>query len=224
MPPQLSVLGIGIRGALQFWAVSYKVSKLTNIYTGYMMKYCHLVLLLLVLLAAGCVQLNQAQTGAQVDKQTQLAISAVRDLPNSFAKGDAFTIVPTFVDSSVINTEQTAIYQAYGEAIASALQLAGYQQSANEQSDFTVVYGLALQQDLSDTAISENLGVLPGLSSAERLEKGSFLIYIEDSVTNQRIWRGAVQGFVHQDFSRAQREQRAVTIVNSVLSSFLNEK
>lgn len=188
------------------------------------MKYCHLVLLLLVLLAAGCVQLNQAQTGAQVDKQTQLAISAVRDLPNSFAKGDAFTIVPTFVDSSVINTEQTAIYQAYGEAIASALQLAGYQQSANEQSDFTVVYGLALQQDLSDTAISENLGVLPGLSSAERLEKGSFLIYIEDSVTNQRIWRGAVQGFVHQDFSRAQREQRAVTIVNSVLSSFLNEK
>lgn len=203
------------------------------------MKYCHLVLLLLVLLTAGCVQINDAQTPMQADKQAQLAISAVRDLPNSFAKGSTFTVVPKFVDAEPAGAEQAAIYRAYGGAITNALELAGYQQSAtkradtklsgklqveNVQADFSVVYGLALQDDLSDAVISEKFGVLPDLSSAERLEKGSFLIYIEDSVTNQRIWRGAVQGFVHQDFSQAQREQRAVTIVNSVLSSFLNEK
>ena len=213
------------------------------------MKYCHLVLLLLVLLTAGCVQINDAQTSVKADKQAQLAISAVRDLPNSFAKGSTFTVVPKFVDAEPAGSEQAAIYRAYGGAITNALELADYQQSAtkradtelsgklqvenvqaenvqaeNVQADFSVVYGLALQDDLSDSVISEKFGVLPGLSSAERLEKGSFLIYIEDSVTNQRIWRGAVQGFVHQDFSQAQREQRAVTIVNSVLSSFLNEK
>ena len=208
------------------------------------MKYYHLVLLLLVLLTASCVQINDAQTSLQADKQAQLVISAVRDLPNSFAKGSTFTVVPKFADIKPTGAEQAAIYQAYGEAITNALELAGYQQSTtkradtelsgsiqvenvkaeNVQADFSVVYGLALQDDLSDSVISEKFGVLPDLSSAERLEKGSFLIYIEDSVTNQRIWRGAVQGFVNQDFSQAQREQRTVTIVNSVLSSFFNEK
>ncbi|WP_258872169.1 DUF4136 domain-containing protein [Thalassotalea euphylliae] len=162
-------------------------------------------------------------------KQSQLAISSVRDMPISYAKGAKFSLSPKFINASFSQAEQASIYESYSKAVNQALLAAGYQPSNNQpsnnqQAEFTVVFGLALQQDLPDSKISEEFGVLPGLSSAERLEKGSFLIYIEDNITNQRIWRGAVQGFVHQDFSPAQREQRAVTVVNSVLSSFLSMK
>ncbi|WP_448553652.1 DUF4136 domain-containing protein [Thalassotalea montiporae] len=188
-----------------------------------MNKLCYPLMLFCTLLVSACVQTVQPTDKDQV-RQSQLAISSVRDMPISYAKGAKFSLSPKFINASFSQAEQASIYESYSKAINQALLAAGYQPSDNGQGEFTVVYGLALQQDLPDSKISEEFGVLPGLSSAERLEKGSFLIYIEDNITNQRIWRGAVQGFVHQDFSPAQREQRAVTVVNSVLSSFLSMK
>jgi len=59
-----------------------------------------------------------------------------------------------------------------------------------------------------------------GVINSEGLDKGSFLIYIEDVATGQKVWRGAAQGFVHDDLNEGQRQQRAADIVANVMKQF----
>ena len=77
-----------------------------------------------------------------------------------------------------------------------------------------------LSKDLSDENISEKFGVTPGLSENAKLEKGSFLMYVEDANSKQRVWRGAVQGFVQENFSSAERKERTEDVVKMILAQF----
>jgi len=58
------------------------------------------------------------------------------------------------------------------------------------------------------------------LPEKSNLKKGSFLIYIEDAITGQRVWRGIAQGFVHNKLTPEQRRQRTATVVANVMTQF----
>jgi hypothetical protein len=48
------------------------------------------------------------------------------------------------------------------------------------------------------------------------------LLYVEDANSNQSVWRGAVQGFVQEDFNSVERKERTEAIVKMILIQFLN--
>lgn len=166
----------------------------------------------------GCVQVPQEQTRTK----TQLAISSVRDLPVTYPQGSTFSLAPKYVEETSLKAEQTqTVYKLYANAIIQNLAEHNFTKSSESSSvDFYVGFGIALASDLSDTTINEKFGVTPGLPQSEGLEKGSFLIYIEDRQTGKKVWRGAAQGFVHKELNDEQRQQRAGDIVANVMKQF----
>ena len=180
------------------------------------MKKLFLMLTLTALLCA-CVQTPTKRDNNEV---SQLAVTSVWDFSRNYPKGAKFSIYPTYVkESSIAGEQQDAIYSFYGRAIKEELIKNGYQ-FVNEGADFMVNYGIALTQDLSDENINYKFGISPGLPEQDGLQKGSFLIAVEAGDSKVRVWRGAVQGFVQEDFSVKQREERIQKIVHMVLSQF----
>lgn len=176
------------------------------------------VVLLSSLVIMGCVQV----TPEYKPNNNQLAISSVRDLPISYPKGSLFSLSPKYVKETSLKAEQTqAIYQLYSMAIVNNLTTNGYiNVQAMQKPAFYVGFGIALSDDLSDEKISDKFGVTPGLPEKSDLNKGSFLIYIEDAVTGQRVWRGIAQGFANAKLTTEQRQERATTIVANVMTQF----
>ena len=170
------------------------------------------------LFVSACVTVPQAP---QVNKN-QLAISSVRDIPISYSQGSTFSLAPKYVKETSLKAEQTqAVYKLYADAIIADLMKHGFYNTKNaNNSAFYVGFGIALASDLSDKAINDKFGVTPGLPSNDELKKGSFLIYIEDARTGKKVWRGAAQGFSHEDKSETQRAQRTAAIVNRVMKQF----
>lgn len=170
------------------------------------------------LFVSACVTVPQEP---QVNKN-QLAISSVRDIPISYSQGSQFSLAPKYVEETSLKEEQTqSVYKLYADAIVADLNSHGFKNtdSANN-SAFHVGFGIALASDLSDKTINEKFGITPGLPSNGSLKKGSFLIYIEDARTGKKVWRGAVQGFAHEDINETEREQRAAAIVSRVMKQF----
>jgi Domain of unknown function (DUF4136) len=170
------------------------------------------------LFVSACVTVPQEK---QVNKN-QLAISSVRDIPISYAPGSQFSLAPKYVKETSLKPEQTqAVYKLYANAIITDLKKHGYKNTEDASSSvFHVGFGIALASDLSDKDINDKFGITPGLPSNDELKKGSFLIYIEDALTGKKVWRGAVQGFAHEDMSETEREQRTATVVNRVMKQF----
>lgn len=157
----------------------------------------------------------------QVNKN-QLAISSVRDIPISYSPGSQFSLALKNVAETSLKPEQTqAVYKLYAGAIIAELNHHGFKHTADAtNSAFYVGFGVALASDLSDETINKEFGIIPGLPGNDDLKKGSFLIYIEDARTGKKVWRGAVQGFVHEDAKEAEREQRTAAIVSRVMKQF----
>lgn len=166
----------------------------------------------------GCVQV----TPEQQRNSNQLAISSVRDLPVSYPRGSVFSLSPKYVKETSLKAEQTqTIYHLYSKVIANDLTKNGYiQGKVIQDAVFYVGFGVALSNDFSDEKINKRFGVTPGLPEKVDLKKGSFLIYIEDAVTGQRVWRGIAQGFANIGLTPEQRHQRASAIVASVMKQF----
>lgn len=164
----------------------------------------------------GCVQMVPEYNN------NQLAISSVRDLPISYPKGSLFLLSPKYVIETSLKAEQTqAIYQIYSKAIVSDLTKNGYMNGqAMQKTAFYVGFGIALSDDFSDEKINKKFGVTPGLPEKADVKKGSFLIYIEDAITGQRVWRGIAQGFANNQLTPEQRQQRATKIVANVMKQF----
>lgn len=170
------------------------------------------------LFVSACVTVPQ-QTYAN---KNQLAISSVRDIPISYSQGSLFSLAPKYVKETSLKAEQTqVIYKLYADAIIADLNSHGFK-STDETKNvaFHVSFGIALASDLSDTMINDKFGITPGLPNNEALKKGSFLVYIEDACTEKKEWRGATQGFAHQDSNEAQRTQRTESIVSRVMKQF----
>ncbi|MBL4899243.1 MAG: DUF4136 domain-containing protein [Colwellia sp.] len=176
------------------------------------------IILLSSWVVIGCVQV----TPEQQQNNTQLAISSVRDLPVSYSPGSLFSLVPKYAKETSLTAEQTqAIYHFYSKALTADLISNGYiKRQTMQQAAFYVGFGIVLSDDLSDDKISEQFGVTPGLSEKSELMKGSFLIYIEDAVTGQKVWRGIAQGFANTELTSKQRQQRTAKIVANVMKQF----
>lgn len=170
------------------------------------------------LFIGACVTVPQEPT---VNK-SQLAISSVRDIPVSYPQGSLFSLAPKYVKETSLKTEQTQlIYKSYADAIIADLTAHGFKHTDQSgAAEFYVGFGIALTSDLSDQAISEKFGITPGLPSNDELKKGSFLIYIEDSQASKKVWRGAAQGFAHEDINEKEREKRTAGIVSRVMNQF----
>ncbi|PKI14085.1 DUF4136 domain-containing protein [Colwellia sp. 12G3] len=170
------------------------------------------------LFVSACVTVPQE---TQVNKN-QLAISSVRDIPISYSQGSQFSLAPKYVAETSLKAEQTqAIYKLYADAIVADLNNHGFKNTAEvKDSVFYVGFGIALASDLSDETINAEFGITPGLPSNNALKKGSFLIYIEDASTGKKVWRGAAQGFAHENNSEEERAQRTASIVSRVMFQF----
>jgi len=154
--------------------------------------------------------------------KNQLAISSVRDIPISYSQGSQFSLAPKYVEETSLKAKQTqVIYKLYADAIIMDLNSHGFKNTGDaKNSAFHVGFGIALASDLSDQTISDKFGVTPGLPSNDELKKGSFLIYIEDALTGKKVWRGAAQGFAHENIAEAERVQRVEKIVSRVMKQF----
>lgn len=176
---------------------------------------------LLVLISAcllmACVQVNTVTTN-----KTQLAVSSARDLPLTYAQGSLFALDPKHLAHISIKEEQEkAVYGLYEKAIIRDLEKNGYRLAANgEKANFHIGFLLALSEDLSDRQISEQFGVMPGLPVKGEDDKGSLLIYVEDSALAERVWRSTVQGFVRTDLSDIERDKRSQKVVETALAQF----
>ena len=178
-------------------------------------------LTLLFVFLSGCVQVNSVPDY----RSSQLAVSSVRDFPVHYKEGATFSLTPRYGEQQA--SHQAAMkqaYETYADQIIKLLEANGYQHEPNATPDFYVGYGIALNQDFSDKDLNEKFGVLPGLQDVDDMERGSFLIYIEDVVMAKPVWRGAVQGFVQDEFSAQEREQRAANVVGIVFRQFLATK
>ena len=176
------------------------------------------IALLSSLFISACVTV---QVQPQVNKN-QLAISSVRDIPISYSPGSTFSLAPKYIKATSLKIEQTqAIYKLYADAIIADLMKHGFYNTKNaNNSAFYVGFGVALASDLSDKTINDEFGITPGLPGNDDLKKGSFLIYIEDARTGKKVWRGAVQGFAHEDANESEREHRTAAIVCRVMKQF----
>ncbi|KGJ93322.1 DUF4136 domain-containing protein [Colwellia psychrerythraea] len=169
-------------------------------------------------LVSACVTVPQEPQA----KKNQLAISSVRDIPISYSTGSQFSLAPKYVTETSLKVSQTqAVYKLYADAIIADLKSHGFKNSSDgTASAFHVGFGIALASDLSDQTINDEFGISPGLPSRDDLTKGSFLIYIEDANTGKKVWRGAAQGFAHEDSNEAERAQRTAAIVSRVMKQF----
>ena len=170
------------------------------------------------LFVSACVTVPQE---IQINKN-QLAISSVRDIPISYPQGSLFSLAPKYVEETSLKANQTqAVYKLYANAIITDLNKHGFKNTDDaSNSIFYVGFGIALASDLSDKTINDKFGITPGLPNNDELKKGSFLIYIEDALTGKKVWRGAVQGFAHEDKSEIERGQRTAAIVSRVMKQF----
>jgi len=170
------------------------------------------------MILSACVHVMQAPA----EHGSALAVSSVWDSPTKYPKGNTFSLSPKYVDDASLKPKQMkAIYQIYAKAIADTFSDHGYiLLNNNHEADFYIGFAIALSDDLSDKVISEKFGVTPGLQSKNSLQKGSFLMYVEDGSNRRRVWRGAVQGFVQEDYNSIERKQRVDKVVTMVLSQF----
>jgi len=177
-----------------------------------------MALVITTLTLAACVQMSVENPS----KANQLAISSVRDLPASYPKGSLFSLSPRYIEETSLKAKQTQIiYQLYTNAIEADLQQNGFVNTrVLTQADFYVGFGIALTKDFSDDKINEKFGISPGLPEQDDFKKGSFLIYIENAKTGERVWRGIAQGFADEKLSPEQRVQRTEIIVATVMKQF----
>ena len=176
------------------------------------------IALLSSVFVSACVTVPQE---TKVNKN-QVAISSVRDIPISYSPGSQFSLAPKYVEETSLKPEQTqTIYKLYADAIVADFKSHGFKNTNDvSNTDFYVGFGIALASDLSDETINDKFGVTPGLPDRDDLKKGSFLIYIEDARTGKKVWRGAVQGFAHENMNKAEGAQRVASIVSRVLKQF----
>lgn len=167
---------------------------------------------------AACVQVPVEHN----NRANQLAVSSVRDIAINYPQGSLFSLSPKYVQETSLKASQTqAVYQLYTNAIVTDLQQNGFISTQLPlKSAFHVGFGIALTSDFSDEKLNEKFGISPGLPEQKNLKKGSFLIYIEDAQTGQRVWRGIAQGFAHEKLSTEERVQRAEKVVFAVMKQF----
>lgn len=173
--------------------------------------------LIIIFLISSC-----SQTPIAKKQNKQLATTSVWNVNTKPSKGLTFSLAPKYVEnSSLTMPQQRQTYAKFSQAIRQLMTTQGYRLKASA-SDLKVGFAIVLAADTDDSIIVERFGVTPRLHGKNLQEKGSLLIYIEDTAKQRMIWRGTVQGFIHEEFTTEERAQRIKQIVNNVLSQFFN--
>lgn len=182
------------------------------------MRLLPLFLLLVAAFLTACVQVP-VNTDTKV---SNLAVTSVWDIPTKFPVGAKYSISPQHLKKvSNKKGEIKNAYQRYADAIKANFDEHGFQEASNtDTAEFYVRFVLALSEDLDDKTISEKFGITPGLQESQELYKGSILVAINDAKTGQRIWHGAIQGFVQEEATEQEREKRRRYVLNMVLAQF----
>ena len=96
-------------------------------------------------------------------------------------------------------------------------------ESANGAS-YAVAYMAALESALDDTAIIRRYGLLPGKTQVpegdSNIEKGSLIIYVFSTRTDEVVWRSAAQMGVRFDMEPEQRKRRIEHVVAEMFQTF----
>lgn len=170
-----------------------------------------LIFALIILCLSACVQVNTQVEHAE----SQLAISSShdRDLFLNSNSTYAFTPLQQSDNGSRFPMVTTEIEQFFNAR--------DYQQVTPEDNPtFYIGYILERSDELSDEQLGETFGLNPGLPDLPDLEKGTMLIFVLEGESKQFAWRGAAQGFVLDDLSQEERNNRIKLIVHSMLSQF----
>lgn len=177
-----------------------------------------LLLLFIAFILSACVQVPVKNES----RVSNLAVTSVWDIPTKFASRTKYSISPHHLEKvSNKHGEIKSAYHRYADGIKKNLNSHSYQevQDANA-AVFHVSFILALSKDLDDQTISEKFGITPGLQESQGLDKGSVLVTITDANTGQRIWHGAIQGFVQQDATQEELERHRNYVINMLLAQF----
>lgn len=122
------------------------------------------------------------------------------------------------------NVNRDLVISYTEEAITQIMQDKGYTLvPIDQEPDFLVGYGLALESQLSDEEIFEKVGMVVGLSIAgvdkDKFEKGSALIAIYQPNDREPQWQVLAQGFADTTKSKQSRKDNIYTVMMSMLST-----
>jgi hypothetical protein len=182
------------------------------------MKKIALLPLILITLLSACVETSKEYPS----KDSQIALSSVRDLPITFPKGSTFALSPKYLEEMSISEEENKkVYHIYANTIIDDFLAQGYKLAGVEhKADFYVGFGLALVSDFTDAQMNEKLGLSPGLANNKGNTKGSFVIYVDEAIEERRVWRGSAQGYVQKDADDEARKSRATYVVTLLLAQY----
>lgn len=176
------------------------------------------LIVLMVFMLSACVQVPVNSD----TRMSNLAVTSVWDMPTKLTSGTSYSISPQHLKSVARETgEIKNAYQRYADGIKANLNAHGFQEQTDAKlAQLHVRFMLALSEDLDDQTISEQFGITPGLQDSQEFSKGSLLISITQADTGQRVWHGAIQGFVQEDATEEERDQRRRYVLNMVLAQF----
>jgi hypothetical protein len=84
-------------------------------------------------------------------------------------------------------------------------------------ASYAIGYTAALESSLNDEAIINRYGLLPGYSQVTKgdanIEKGSLILYVFNTRSDEVVWRSAAQVGVKFDMKLSQRKERIQRVV-----------
>jgi hypothetical protein len=163
-------------------------------------------------------------------KFTDAAVISVQDPGVSVAKGSTFSWLPAAVRfyeddrlkdapiKSLIENEVVRNLEAKEMVFVDSVNGARY----------AIAYTAALESSLDDSAIIRRFGLLPGNSQVPQddanVEKGTVIIYVFNTRTDEVIWRSAAQVGVQFDTQDEQRKARVEKVIAEMFMTFPDEK
>jgi len=163
-------------------------------------------------------------------KFSEAAVISVQDPGVSVAKGSTFSWLPAAVRfyeddrlkdapiKSLIENEIVKNLEAKEMVFVDSVNGAKY----------AIAYTAALESSLDDSAIIRRFGLLPGNSQVPQddanVEKGTVIIYVFNTRTDDVIWRSAAQVGVQFDTPDEQRKARVGKVIAEMFMTFPDEK
>ncbi|MGY5450354.1 DUF4136 domain-containing protein [Agarivorans sp. MS3-6] len=162
----------------------------------------------------GCVSSEQA--GAPEKRSTTVVSGDTSYLQNSKGR---YAWHPSLIKAHLKKAENEALLLSeMRKSIAKVMSEKGYiQVNANQQPDFFIGFGAALESEMSDQQILERAGLMAGMSSNDvdpaLYQKGSMLVALFYSLETGPFWRVLGQGMAakHQPL-----DERKLTIERGV--------
>ncbi|MDO6683984.1 MULTISPECIES: DUF4136 domain-containing protein [unclassified Agarivorans] len=177
-----------------------------------------LFLSLLSSLLLGCV--SAEQTRAPETRSTTVVSGDTSYLEQSSGR---YAWHPSLVKAYLHKTEsEDLLLQVLQQNISKTMQDKGYTLvELNQQPDFFIGVGAALDSKVSDQQILARAGMMAGLSADDvdptMYEKGSVMIALFNSAESEPFWRILSQGMAQQEQALSERKVRIAREVDRML-------